>query len=109
VVAGTVTLLFSAYPELQVPGGSAVGQPAGYPNDILVMALAGGGWAAVDARCPHAGCTVGWPAGGGDVVCPCHFSTFTNGGVRISGPATVGLTPLAVTADALGVVVAIPA
>lgn len=107
VVAGTVTLLFSAYPELQVPGGSAVGQPAGYPNDILVMALAGGGWSAVDARCPHAGCTVGWPAGGGDVVCPCHLSRFTTGGALLQGPATVGLTPLAVAADALGVVVTV--
>jgi len=109
VVAGTVTLLFTAYPELQVPGGSATGRPAGYPNDILVMALPGGGHAAVDARCPHAACTVGWPAGGGDVVCPCHLSRFTTGGALLQGPATVGLTPLAATADALGVVVTIPA
>jgi len=109
VVAGAVTLPFSAYPELLVPGGAVTGRPAGYPNDILVMALAGGGFAAVDARCPHAGCTVGWPAGGGDVVCPCHLSRFTTGGALLTGPATVGLTPLAVTADGLGVVVALPA
>jgi cytochrome b6-f complex iron-sulfur subunit len=108
VVAGAVTLLFSAYPELLVPGGSAVGQPAGYKNDILVMALVGGGYAAVDAICQHLFCTVAWPAGGGDVVCPCHGSRFTTGGLLLRGPATVGLTPLAVTADALGVVVAIP-
>jgi cytochrome b6-f complex iron-sulfur subunit len=109
VVAGAVTLLFSRYPALQAPGGSATGRPPGYPNDILVMALAGG-YAAVDARCPHAGCTVEFPAsGGGQVVCPCHLSRFQPDGSLVQGPATVGLVPLAVTADALGVVVTLPA
>lgn len=110
VVAGAVTLLFADYPDLLVPGGSATGQPAGFPSDILVMALPGGGYAAVVAKCPHEGCTVGYPAnGGGLVVCPCHFSRFQTDGTRVDGPATVGITPLAVTADGLGVVVTIPA
>ena len=110
LVAGTVTLPFSRYPQLQVPGGSATGRPAGYPDDLLVMALPGGGFAAVNARCPHAGCTVGYPAsGGGQVVCPCHLSRFQTDGTRVNGPATVGLTAFTVTADAAGVVVTIPA
>lgn len=110
VVAGTVTLPFSAFPELQTPGGSATGRPAGYRNDILVMALPGGGYAAVDARCPHEGCTVGYPAAGaGQIVCPCHDSRFETDGTLVQGPATVGLTPLTAVADALGVVVTIPA
>ncbi len=110
VVAGAVTLLFSRFPALLTPGGSATGRPAGYPHDILVMALPGGGYAAVDARCPHAGCTVGYPAGaGGQVVCPCHGSRFQADGALLEGPATVGLTPLATAADGLGVVVTLPA
>lgn len=108
VVGGAVTLLFSRFPALEVPGGSVTGRPAGYPNDILVIALPGGGHAAVDARCPHAGCTVGYPGTGGQIVCPCHFSRFLIDGTLVQGPATVGLAPLAVTADALGVVVMLP-
>jgi len=112
VVAGAVTLPFSRFPALQTPGGSATGRPAGYRNDILVMALPGGGYAAVDARCPHAGCTVGFQATGdvalGWVVCPCHGSRFDTDGTLRHDPATVGLTPLAVTADGLGVVVTLP-
>jgi Rieske Fe-S protein len=109
LVAGTVTLPFDRFPELAAPGGSVVGRPAGYPDDVLVMALAGGGHAALDARCPHQGCTVGFPAaGGGQVICPCHGSRFRADGTLVQGPATVGLTPFTATADASGVIVTIP-
>jgi len=110
VVAGAVTLLFSRFPALQTPGGSATGRPAGYPNDILVMALPDGSHAAVDARCPHQGCTVAYPASGdGQIVCPCHSSRFQTDGALVQGPATTGLTALTAVADALGVVVTLPA
>lgn len=106
VVAGAVTLPFASFPELQTPGGSASGRPAGFPDPILVMALAGGGYAAVNARCPHQGCTVAFPSsGGGQVVCPCHFSRFQPDGTLVAGPATVGLPAYPAVADALGVVV----
>ncbi|MBK9518415.1 MAG: Rieske 2Fe-2S domain-containing protein [Anaeromyxobacter sp.] len=109
VVAGAVTLLFSRFPELQAPGGSAVGRPAGFDSPILVMALAGGAFAAVNARCPHQGCTVAFPAsGGGQVVCPCHLSRFQVDGALVTGPATVGLAAYPAVADALGVVVTLP-
>jgi cytochrome b6-f complex iron-sulfur subunit len=108
VVAGAVTLLFSAYPQLQAPGGSVAGRPAGLGHPILVMALAGGAFAAVNARCPHQGCTVGYPpAGGGQIVCPCHGSLFHVDGALVRGPATVGLAAFPLAADALGVVVTV--
>jgi cytochrome b6-f complex iron-sulfur subunit len=109
VVAGAVTLLFSRYPQLEVAGGSASGRAAGFADPILVMALPGGGHAALNARCPHQGCTVGFPAaGGGEVVCPCHGSRFQTGGALLQGPATVGLASYPVVADALGLVVTLP-
>jgi len=38
--------------------------------------------------CTHSGCTVPAPeAAGGTSVCPCHQSTFTDQGRRVSGPA----------------------
>jgi len=110
LVAGTLTLTFARYPELTAPGGAVVGRPPGFPDDLLVLALPGGGYAALDARCPHQGCTVGFPAaGGGQVVCPCHGSRFQTDGALVQGPATVGLTAFAVTADATGLVVTVVA
>jgi Rieske Fe-S protein len=108
LVAGTLTLLFSAYPELQRPGGSVTGRPGGTGALLLVMALQGGGHAAVSATCPHQGCTVGYPSGGGQLVCPCHGSRFGTDGALLEGPATVGLSSYPAVADALGVVVTIP-
>ncbi len=109
VVAGAVTLLFSRYPALLSPGGSASGRPAGFADPILVMALSGGGYAAVNARCPHQGCTVGFPSdGGGQVVCPCHFSRFQVDGTLLAGPATGGLPAYPAVADALSLVVTLP-
>src|SRR5579871_2346777 len=52
-----------------------------------------GGIVALDAKCPHRGCTLPWR---GDFVflgrqgwfrCSCHGSTFTRAGLRVFGPA----------------------
>jgi len=106
LVNGLVRLEFADFPQLATPGGSAVGRPAGYPNNLIVLALPAGGHGALEARCPHAGCTVGWP-GTGDVLCPCHGSRFTTGGALVQGPATVGLPAFSAVADATGVTVTV--
>jgi Rieske Fe-S protein len=52
---------------------------------------------AFSVTCPHQGCPVG-SVEGGVIVCPCHGSTFAlDTGARVSGPATSGLTAVAVT------------
>jgi nitrite reductase/ring-hydroxylating ferredoxin subunit len=52
---------------------------------------------AFSITCPHQGCPVG-SVEGGVIVCPCHGSTFAlDTGARVSGPATSGLTAVAVT------------
>jgi Rieske Fe-S protein len=52
---------------------------------------------AFSVTCPHQGCPVG-SVERGVIVCPCHGSTFAlDTGDRVSGPATSGLTAVAVT------------
>jgi nitrite reductase/ring-hydroxylating ferredoxin subunit len=92
-------------PLADVPvGGGTVVTAAGRP--VLVVQPAAGQVAAFDARCPHAGVTVG-AARDGVVVCPAHGSRFdpATGAVR-QGPASTGLTPVAVRVDGDQVVTA---
>jgi Rieske Fe-S protein len=56
-------------------------------------------FSAFSAVCPHAGCGVS-TVRAGELVCPCHGSTFTFSGARVAGPAPEGLTALSVTYDA---------
>jgi nitrite reductase/ring-hydroxylating ferredoxin subunit len=72
---------------------------AGIPVFLLKATdTAGGVYVIVmDGRCPHARCRIsylpvvvpasGGPAIGGNFRCPCHGSTFTKMGERLSGPA----------------------
>jgi Rieske Fe-S protein len=113
---GLVQLPFEQFPQLAAPGGSVVGKPQGYGRPILVAALPDaadpaqvGGYAALDAVCTHQQCTVGWDAGAREIACPCHGSRFAADGTAVVGPATLPLSTFAVTADAAGVSVAIPA
>lgn len=46
---------------------------------------------AVNAFCPHQGCTVEWKGDGDKFACPCHGSSFNADGSIITGPATKGL------------------
>jgi cytochrome b6-f complex iron-sulfur subunit len=105
---GRVVLLFEQFPELAAPGGAVVGRPRGYGRPILVVARDAGAYAAVDAVCPHLGCTVGFSPPTADVVCPCHASRFTVEGALVLGPATRGLQAFETTVDASGVTVLIP-
>lgn len=80
-------------PAKDVPVGGAAsftdpfnGQPA------IILQHTSGSFAAFDAVCPHAGCTVGYSEGANLLVCPCHGSEFnpSTGAVEV-GPATTGL------------------
>jgi len=78
-------------------GGATSGQTADGTAIILSQPSAGK-VVAFDARCPHQGCTVA-PAGD-KLACPCHGSSFkTADGSLINGPATRGLTEVAVKVD----------
>lgn len=49
---------------------------------------------ALSAVCPHLGCAVGWDAGAGNFLCPCHDSRFSVAGDRLTGPSERGLDEL---------------
>lgn len=85
-------------PASAVPVGEAASfnDPATGDPSLVVQPQAGT-FLAFDAVCPHAGCTVEWYPAGKFFVCPCHGSEF-NGrtGAVETGPATSGLTPIAI-------------
>jgi nitrite reductase/ring-hydroxylating ferredoxin subunit len=73
---------------------------------VLVVQPASGTFKAFDAACPHRGVRVG-PPKGGISTCPAHHSTFAIAdGSRLSGPATRGLTEIAVVVREENIVLA---
>ena len=88
----------------QVPvGGAATFTDPATGDPGLVLQLAKDSFVAYDAICPHAGCTVGYAPGAKLIVCPCHGSEFDpSTGAVISPPASRGLTPIHLTVDATG-------
>jgi len=64
--------------EIQVGGRAAYLYRGGEQEEV---------WHAVDARCTHSGCKVGFNPETREYVCPCHGSRFAFDGARISGPA----------------------
>lgn len=76
-----------------IPVGSAVAVKGQDGEDILISRIGPQTVVAYSAVCPHQGCTVTV-----SFVCPCHGSTFDrSSGERLSGPATSGLSPVAVS------------
>jgi thiosulfate dehydrogenase [quinone] large subunit len=77
--------------QLPVGDGATYSDPGDGQPDIVIR-QANGTLVAYSAVCPHAGCTVEY--GGGQIVCPCHGSTFNpQTGAVTNGPATTGLAP----------------
>lgn len=68
---------------------------------VIVVRRTADRFTALSAVCPHAGCGVS-VVRGDQLVCPCHGSTYTFSGERVSGPAPTGLTSLPATFDASG-------
>ena len=80
----------------QVPtaiGNAAPGDPG------VVVSLGSGKFAAFDAVCTHAGCTVGFDPQAVMLVCPCHGAEFDprNNGQPVAGPTNVPLTALPIS------------
>jgi thiosulfate dehydrogenase (quinone) large subunit len=81
--------------DVPVGGATQVRDPqTGHPD--WVLQLQPGQFTAVDAICPHAGCTVGFDSASTGFTCPCHGSRFDVTGKLLGGPATSGLTPVPV-------------
>ena len=77
----------------QVPvqiGNASPGDPG------IVVSLGSGKFAAFDAICTHAGCTVGYDPSAGYLICPCHGATYDprNNAQPVAGPTNVPLTEL---------------
>jgi thiosulfate dehydrogenase [quinone] large subunit len=61
-----------------------------------VLQLSAGQFSALDATCPHQGCTVNFDSAATGFTCPCHGSRYDATGKLLRGPATTGLTPVPV-------------
>jgi Rieske Fe-S protein len=107
LVAGQVIFALAQFPALAIEGGTVTGTPAGYGKPIIVIALAGGAFAALDARCTHLGCTVEYDAASGQLPCPCHGSIFALDGSVLLAPATAPLAVHSAISDGTAVTVTI--
>jgi len=83
-----------------IPFNAPAPLPAGDPGVIVL--LADGTFAAFDATCTHAGCTVEWDQADRVLICPCHDAVFDpeHAAAVIDGPAPTPLTSLPITVDA---------
>jgi nitrite reductase/ring-hydroxylating ferredoxin subunit len=87
----------TAAADVPVGGGAVV-------NGVLIVQPESGTFKAFNAACPHQGVQLGAPQN--DVItCPAHHSKFkADDGSLISGPATHGLTEIAVTVQGADIV-----
>jgi cytochrome b6-f complex iron-sulfur subunit len=95
---GRIRLALRQHPELGEPRGSLRLLPEGWEDPVYVLALDGGGFAAVSSVCTHRGCTV--DLGGPGLACPCHGSQYDREGRVTRGPASRALTRFPVHANA---------
>src|SRR5271170_147556 len=55
-------------------------------NGVYVVPDGSGELKVLSSVCPHLGCAVRWIGNQDKFICPCHGGTYTNTGVRVSGP-----------------------
>ena len=92
-----------ALADVPVGGAAVVNGPNG---KVLLQQPTAGTVTALDARCPHAGTTVGTPVNG-VIVCPAHGSKFdAKSGAVEGGPARTGLPRIQVAVRGPDVVLA---
>lgn len=66
---------------------------------LLIVRLAETTFVVLSAICTHSGCTVKYSPTRGDVVCPCHGSSFATDGRVTRGPAALPLASFATSYD----------
>jgi len=88
--------------DLANQGGSLAFQVPQTGDPGVLVKLASGKIVAFDAVCTHAGCTVEFDPGSGDLVCPCHGATFDprRGAAVVAGPTDQPLLSLPIRIDA---------
>lgn len=92
-------------PTADVPVDSGVIVDAGQTKVVVTQPTAGE-YVGLSAVCPHQKCLVNEVADQA-ILCPCHGSQFSiTDGAVIQGPATTGLSPVAVRVDGGNVVLA---
>ncbi len=116
-ILGEITIAVADYPELQTVFGSVILEIDGLPSadqcagqsKIVVTRLSNDQFAAVSARCTHAGCCVSpYDAQQGFINCSCHGSRFTAEGQVIQGPASAPLKRYATNFDGTLLTITIP-
>ena len=82
-----------------VPFSAPSPLPAGDPG--IIVRLPDGSYVAFDAVCTHAGCTVGFDAASGVLLCPCHDATFdpAHDAAVLGGPTDQPLSALPIVVD----------
>jgi thiosulfate dehydrogenase [quinone] large subunit len=83
-----------------VPFDAPAPLPAGDPG--VIVQLGDGAFAAFDAVCTHAACTVDWDATDAVLLCPCHGAAFDpeHDGAVLAGPTDMPLVALPIVVDA---------
>ena len=96
-VNGAVRLPLGQHPTLQQPGGLL--RLRHESQQIYVLSLDSGDYAALSPICTHLGCTV--EVAGAQLICPCHGSTYDRSGRVLRGPAERALRrfPTSVTPE----------
>ena len=67
-----------------------------HPDRDILLVNIGGTISAFSSSCPHSGCTRDWEESDSHFRCRCHGSEFKKDGTLAKGPATRGLSKLAV-------------
>jgi cytochrome b6-f complex iron-sulfur subunit len=88
----TLDLTNSANAALNTVGGYV------YSNGVIVVRTSSSTFDALSSTCTHNGCTVGYNASRGNILCPCHGGTFNvSTGAVTGGPPPSVLTKYAAT------------
>jgi Rieske Fe-S protein len=82
-----IPILLIDTPELEKVGGIYHFQVDDLEKDLLVVRQKQGKFLAVDIKCTHKGCDVGYDAENSCYLCPCHESRFEFDGTVRNGPA----------------------